>query len=241
MINFHILTGLNDSTKVKKNKVALDVVGAQKSFGQVEVLKGIDLEILAGERVGLMGPSGSGKSTLLNCICGIEPLDKGLIKVAGLDLTGLKRGELEKLRRENMGYVFQSFHLLPTLSAFENVEFAAQLVGITKEERIKRVTDLFEQVGLSHRMDHLPNALSGGERQRVAIARALVHQPGLILADEPTGSLDTESGSQVLELLKSLSSNLEVLLHKIKYNHWHQMSCLVHPLHKWHFLADLHI
>ena len=162
LINFHILTGLNNPIKVKKSKIALEVVGAQKSFGQVEVLKGIDLKILAGERVALMGPSGSGKSTLLNCICGIEPLDEGLIKVAGLDLTGLKHEELEKLRRENMGYVFQSFHLLPTLNAFENVEFAAQLVGIEKEERIKRVNDLFEQVGLSHRMDHLPNALSGG-------------------------------------------------------------------------------
>ena len=219
LINFHILNGLNGSTKVKKSKIALEVVGAQKSFGQVEVLKAIDLEILAGERVGLMGPSGSGKSTLLNCICGIEPLDAGIIKVAGLDLTGLKHGELEKLRRENMGYVFQSFHLLPTLNAFENVEFAAQLVGIEKEERIRRVTDLFEQVGLSHRMDHLPNALSGGERQRVAIARALVHQPGLVLADEPTGSLDTESGSQVLELLKSLSSTLEVALLLVTHDH----------------------
>ncbi|MDG1173400.1 MAG: ABC transporter ATP-binding protein, partial [Opitutales bacterium] len=165
---------------------ALVVENAQKSFGNVDVLRGIDLKILSGERVALMGPSGSGKSTLLNCICGIEPLDAGSIQVGGKELSGLKSGELDKLRRENMGYVFQSFHLLPTLNAFENVEFAAQLVGMPKGQRIKRVTDLFEQVGLSHRTDHLPSALSGGERQRVAIARALIHHPRLILADEPT-------------------------------------------------------
>ena len=170
------------------------VQGAQKSFGDVQVLQGIDLTIMAGERVALMGPSGSGKSTLLNCICGIEPLDSGTIEVGGKVLSGLKDGEVEKLRRETMGYVFQSFHLLPTLSAFENVEFAAQLVGMPREERLARVAELLEQVGLSHRANHLPSALSGGERQRVAIARALVHKPKLILADEPTGSLDTESG-----------------------------------------------
>ena len=198
---------------------ALVVENAKKSFGNVDVLRGIDLKILSGERVALMGPSGSGKSTLLNCICGIEPLDAGSIQVGGQELSGLKSGELDKLRRENMGYVFQSFHLLPTLNAFENVEFAAQLVGMPKGQRIKRVTDLFEQVGLSHRTDHLPSALSGGERQRVAIARALIHHPRLILADEPTGSLDTESGSQVLELLKSLSADLKVALLLVTHDH----------------------
>ncbi|MDG1139785.1 MAG: ABC transporter ATP-binding protein [Opitutales bacterium] len=209
---------LNDHLK-NKQKVALHVSGATKSFGKVDVLKGIDLKILAGERVALMGPSGSGKSTLLNCVCGIELLDGGTIHVGGQELSGLKRGELEKVRRENMGYVFQSFHLLPTLNAFENVEFAAQLVGMPKEQRIEKVTELFEQVGLSHRMDHLPNALSGGERQRVAIARALVHQPRLVLADEPTGSLDTESGNQVLTLLKTLSADLQVALLLVTHDH----------------------
>ena len=198
---------------------ALVVEGAKKSFGDVDVLKGIDLTILAGERVALMGPSGSGKSTLLNCICGIEPLGAGTIHVGGLELSGLKSGEIEKLRRENMGYVFQSFHLLPTLNAYENVEFAAQLVGMAKEERQSRVSTLLEQVGLSHRAEHLPSELSGGERQRVAIARALVHHPKLILADEPTGSLDTESGGQVLELLKSLSADLGVALLLVTHDH----------------------
>ena len=143
---------------------------------------------------------------------GIEPLDDGTIEVGGKLLSGLKGGEVEKVRRETMGYVFQSFHLLPTLTAFENVEFAAQLVGMSTEDRLARVTELLEQVGLSHRSKHLPSALSGGEKQRVAIARALVHKPRLILADEPTGSLDTESGGQVLKLLKSLSEDLSVAL-----------------------------
>ena len=159
-----------------------------------------------------MGPSGSGKSTLLNCICGIEPLDRGTIKVGEHDLSTLSNQELEKLRRQSIGYVFQSFHLLPTLTAFENIEFAAQLVGMENSERIKRVEELMDFIGLTHRKEHFPDALSGGERQRVALARALIHQPSLVLADEPTGSLDTEAGSQVLELLSSLSEKQGVAI-----------------------------
>ena len=158
----------------------------------------------------LMGPSGSGKSTLLNCICGIEGVDRGQVMVGDRDLTGLSPRDLEKVRRERVGYVFQSFHLLPTLSAFENVEFSAQLSGLGKAERTSRVEDLMERVGMSHRLDHFPDTLSGGERQRVAIARALIHQPKLVLADEPTGSLDTGTGAQVLELLKNLSNEFKV-------------------------------
>ncbi len=174
------------------------------------MLRGIDLDIEEGERVALMGPSGSGKSTLLNCICGIEGVDRGQVMVGGRDLTGLRPRDLEKVRRERVGYVFQSFHLLPTLSAFENVEFSAQLSGLGKAERTSRVEDLMERVGMSHRLDHFPDTLSGGERQRVAIARALIHQPKLVLADEPTGSLDTGTGAQVLELLKNLSNDFKV-------------------------------
>ena len=176
----------------------------------MDVLRGIDLDIEEGERVALMGPSGSGKSTLLNCICGIERVDRGQVMVGGRDLTGLRPRDLEKVRRERVGYVFQSFHLLPTLSAFENVEFSAQLSGLGKAERTSRVEDLMERVGMSHRLDHFPDTLSGGERQRVAIARALIHQPKLVLADEPTGSLDTGTGAQVLELLKNLSNDFKV-------------------------------
>ena len=166
-----------------------------------------------------MGPSGSGKSTLLNCICGIEQVDSGEVRMAGRALGSLNAGELDGLRRESIGYVFQSFHLLPTLSAFENVEFPAQLVGMEKEERIDRVERLLESVGLAERATHLPDALSGGERQRVALARALVHLPALVLADEPTGSLDTENGDQVLKLLKALSIEHGVALLLVTHDH----------------------
>ena len=176
----------------------------------MEVLRGIDLTIQQGERVALMGPSGSGKSTLLNCICGIESVDQGTIRVGTQELSGLQPRDLEKVRREQVGYVFQSFHLLPTLNAFENVEFSAQLAGMSKKDRSSRINELMDRVGMSHRLNHFPDTLSGGERQRVAIARALIHQPNLVLADEPTGSLDSETGAQVLDLLKSLSVEYKV-------------------------------
>ena len=183
-------------------KFALEINSAHKSFGQVDVLKGVNLKLDTGERVALMGPSGSGKSTLLNCICGIEPMDQGEIKLGGVSLNDISPKDLEQIRRQSIGYVFQSFHLLPTLSAFENIEFPAQLLDIPKKERLDRVEQLLDAIGLSQRAHHKPDALSGGECQRVAIARALIHRPNLILADEPTGSLDTDSGGQVLTLLE---------------------------------------
>ena len=192
------------------NIVTIETV--KKSFADVSVLRGIDLVVKSGERVGLMGPSGSGKSTLLNCICGIETVDEGTICMDGENLGKLTSRELERLRREKVGYIFQSFHLLPTLNAFENVEFSAQLANISQKERKERVNELLRLVGMEHRANHLPDSLSGGERQRVAIARALIHNPKLVLADEPTGSLDTETGSQVLDLLESLSDEFNVSL-----------------------------
>ena len=192
------------------NVITIEAI--KKSFADVSVLRGIDLQIKSGERVGLMGPSGSGKSTLLNCICGIETVDEGVIRVDGENLGKLTSRELERLRREKVGYVFQSFHLLPTLNAFENVEFSAQLANISQKERKERVNELLKLVGMEHRANHLPDSLSGGERQRVAIARALIHNPKLVLADEPTGSLDTETGSKVLDLLESLSDEFNVSL-----------------------------
>ena len=210
-------------------EIALKLTAITKSFGEVSVLRGVDLELRSGERVALMGPSGSGKSTLLNCICGIEQVDSGEVRMAGRALGSLNAGELDGLRRESIGYVFQSFHLLPTLSAFENVEFPAQLVGMEKEERIDRVERLLESVGLAERATHLPDALSGGERQRVALARALVHRPALVLADEPTGSLDTENGDQVLKLLKSLSIEHGVALLLVTHDHasTHICDCVI--------------
>ena len=191
---------------------ALEINSAHKSFGQVDVLKGVDLQLDTGERVALMGPSGSGKSTLLNCICGIEPMDQGEIKLGGVSLNDMGPKDLEQIRRQSIGYVFQSFHLLPTLSAFENIEFPAQLLDMPKRERLERVEKLLDAIGLSKRAHHKPDELSGGECQRVAIARALIHRPNLILADEPTGSLDTESGGHVLSLLEDLSKKFQVAI-----------------------------
>ena len=199
-------------TQCINSKYALEVSSAEKSFGSVRVLKGVNLSIKAGERIALMGPSGSGKSTLLNCISGIEELDSGKIHLNGNLVSDLDNNGLEKLRRESIGYVFQSFHLLPTLTAFENIELPAQLINMPKDERKEKVDDMLESVGLSHRSDHKPDALSGGERQRVAIARALIHNPSLVLADEPTGSLDTKSGEGILTLLEKLSVDRGVTL-----------------------------
>jgi len=183
----------------------LQIDGLRKSYGAVEVLHGLDFEVAAGERVALMGRSGSGKSTLLNCICGIEPFEAGSIALAGDKLERMTPPELEAMRRSRIGYVFQSFHLLPTLTALENIEFPGQLVAASRRERRQRAEALLERVGLEHRARHRPDALSGGERQRVALARAVMNRPPLILADEPTGSLDSTSGEQVLGLIEEVS------------------------------------
>lgn len=183
----------------------LSISGLQKSYGRVEVLHGVHLDVQAGERVALMGRSGSGKSTLLNCICGIEPFDDGDVVIAGKRLTGLSLAELERLRREDIGYVFQSFHLLPTLTALENVEFPGQLVGMPAAERRDRANELLAMMGMERRKNHRPATLSGGERQRVALARSVMNRPRLILADEPTGSLDSASGTRVLDLIEQIS------------------------------------
>jgi len=197
-----------------KPPLALEVEQLRKSFGPVEVLHGVNLEVAAGERVALMGRSGSGKSTLLNCICGIEPFDRGEVVVDGQALSTINETGAEAMRREKIGYVFQSFHLLPTLTALENVEFPGQLLGLPPRERIDRARELLQLVGLGHREGHRPAALSGGERQRVALARAVMNRPRLILADEPTGSLDLASGDQVLDLLErvSIDAGIAVLI-----------------------------
>lgn len=192
----------------------LAIRGLRKGYDSIEVLHGIDLTILSGQRVALMGRSGSGKSTLLNCICGIEPFDAGEIVIADKCLTARSEAELEQLRREDIGYLFQAFHLLPSLTALENVEFPGLLVNMPTVKRQQRAQDLLTLVGMQHRSTHRPAALSGGERQRIALARSVMNRPRLILADEPTGSLDSSSGEQVLELLEQVcaESGAAVLL-----------------------------
>ena len=159
-----------------------------------------------------MGPSGSGKSTLLNCIGGIDRPDGGSIQVGDVELDQLDEEGRCRLRRETVSTVFQFFHLLPTLSVRENIEFPLQLQGVDSKEREERVTKLIEEVGIESRSAAFPHELSGGEMQRVAIARALTIRPRLILADEPTGNLDSRTGEAILDLLKSLSDHYEIAM-----------------------------
>lgn len=184
---------------------ALQVSKVTKSYGENPVLRGVSLSLEPGERAALMGPSGSGKSTLLNCVGGIDRIDGGKILVGGQDLAGLDEEGLCQLRRTTVSTVFQFFQLLPTLSARENITFPLLLVGEKEKDRDARVAELIEEVGLTHRADAMPHELSGGEMQRVAIARAIATNPRLILADEPTGNLDSTTGDAILDLLESIS------------------------------------
>ena len=157
-----------------------------------------------GQRVALTGPSGSGKSTFLHCIAGIERPDEGEIFLGDKAITAMDENQLCQLRREKISTIFQFFHLLPTLTVRENIEFPLQLIGVPEKDRADRVDELITEVQLSHRAEAFPDQLSGGEMQRVAIARALSIRPALILADEPTGNLDSATGDSILELLESL-------------------------------------
>jgi putative ABC transport system ATP-binding protein len=173
----------------------------------VRALDGVTLEIAAGEMVAIMGPSGSGKSTLLHLLGALETPTSGEIALAGQRYDGLGDAELTLLRREKIGFVFQFFNLLPALTAEENVLLPALIAGRRDEATRDRARALLERVGLAQRADHLPSELSGGEQQRVSIARALLTEPELVLADEPTGNLDTRSSAQVLELLRDLNAS----------------------------------
>jgi putative ABC transport system ATP-binding protein len=176
------------------------------SVGKVAVtaLAQVDLEVPRGEFAALVGPSGSGKSTLLNLIGGLDRPSSGEIRVNGLSLGAATEPELVCYRRERVGFIFQSFNLLPTLTAVENVEAPMVLAEVARKDRRARATSLLESVGLGQRIRHKPNEMSGGEKQRVAIARALANNPALLLADEPTGNLDSRTGAAVLELLCTL-------------------------------------
>ncbi|MCG8600274.1 MAG: ABC transporter ATP-binding protein [Verrucomicrobiales bacterium] len=191
---------------------ALQVSKVTKSYGENTVLRGVSLSLESGERAALMGPSGSGKSTLLNCVGGIDRVDSGEIFVAGQDLGGMDEEKLCRLRRTDVSTVFQFFHLLPTLSARENIAFPLRLVGEPEKDRNARVSELIEEVGLSHRAEAMPHELSGGEMQRVAIARAIAAKPRLILADEPTGNLDSSTGDSILDLLESISESHDIAM-----------------------------
>ena len=170
----------------------------------VRALRGLDLSIEEGEIVALMGPSGSGKSTLMHIIGALDTPSNGTAFLDGQDLEQLKEKQLVALRGKKIGFVFQTFNLIQTLTAQQNVELPMIFQGIRRAERVQRAKELLVKVGLADRARHKPSELSGGERQRVAIARALANDPEIILADEPTGNLDTESGASILEMLKGL-------------------------------------
>lgn len=171
----------------------------------VHALDGIDLAIEHGEYLSVMGPSGSGKSTLLNVIALLDQPSSGRYFLDGRDITQYSDDELAKVRRENIGFVFQFFHLIPRLTAAENVEMPMMLAGIDRKERKQRVETALQKVGLSDRAGHRPDQLSGGQLQRVAIARAMIMSPGILLADEPTGNLDSKSGAEIIDLLERLN------------------------------------
>jgi putative ABC transport system ATP-binding protein len=171
---------------------------------RVEALKGVDLRIGAGEFVAIVGPSGSGKSTLMNLVGCLDTPSGGTYLLRDKEVAGLDKSELAKIRNERVGFVFQNFNLLPQITAFENVEMPLLFGGIPRKERKERVHTLLAKVGLADRMEHRPTELSGGQMQRVAVARALAMNPDIVLADEPTGNLDTSSGGDVMSLFEEL-------------------------------------
>ncbi len=173
----------------------------------VEALRGVDLTVNEGEFVSLMGPSGCGKTTLLNIIGGIDKLTSGSLEIDGTNINMLSSNKLAKWRSQNVGFVFQTYNLMPVLNALENVELPLILTEPSKKERRKRALKMLDKVGLSERIHHRPTEMSGGQQQRVAIARALAGNPKLIIADEPTGDLDSESGKQIMALLKEVCRN----------------------------------
>jgi len=175
-----------------------------KKYGDLEVVKNVSLAIDAGEFVCLVGKSGCGKTTLLSILSGLEKPTKGQVILNGKEIDGASEDELALFRRENVGFIFQSFNLIPTLSAWENVALPLFPIKMTNEERRKRAKELLDKMELGHRIEHLPSALSGGEKQRVAIARALVNHPKIIFADEPTGNLDSSTGEAIMDILNKL-------------------------------------
>lgn len=185
----------------------IQLTDVSKSYGTtrtVYALRHLNLHVKQGERVAVMGPSGSGKSTLLNLVCGLDRPTAGSVKVEGIELAELSDDARTLMRREKVGMIFQTFNLLPTLTALENVELPLRLQGLPKHQCAPRALHMLERVGLQDRADHRPDELSGGERQRVAIARALIFNPPVLLGDEPTGNLDSATGHDILDLLEDL-------------------------------------
>jgi len=199
----------------------IELEGVSREYGEagsVRALSDVSLAIEAGERVAVMGPSGSGKSTLLNLICGLDEPTRGHVRIAGVDISALADDERTRLRREKIGMIFQTFNLLPTLTGLENVALPLRLKGLTKRAAEERAMAMLERVELTDRSSHRPDEISGGERQRVAIARALVFNPPILLADEPTGNLDSATGQGILGLLDDLHAEFGTTIVLVTHN-----------------------
>jgi putative ABC transport system ATP-binding protein len=205
----------------------IELRNVSRAYGDgkvVNALKEIHLKIARGERVAVMGPSGSGKSTLLNMVCGLDDPSGGQVMVDGTDIAALGDDARTRLRREKIGMIFQTFNLLPTLSALENVALPLRLQSKAKKEAERLASQMLERVGLAERSTHKPDQLSGGERQRIAIARALIFKPPILLADEPTGNLDSKTGEEILNLLDDLHREFNTTMLLVTHNEeaaWH--------------------
>jgi putative ABC transport system ATP-binding protein len=196
-----MVEGSLDEAMIRLSGIELKLASAA---GEVNILRGVDLEVGRGETVGVVGPSGSGKSTMMMIIAGLEQPSAGKVEVAGRDLTRLDEDGLARFRRARIGIVFQAFHLIPTMTALENVAVPLEFAG--RADAFARARAALQAVGLGERLTHYPGQLSGGEQQRVALARAFVIEPTLLLADEPTGNLDGETGRQVIKLMFELAA-----------------------------------
>jgi putative ABC transport system ATP-binding protein len=200
--------------KMKQTIIKLDNVYKEYRMGDsiVQAVKGINLEIKKGDYIVIIGPSGSGKSTMMNMVGALDLATEGNIFLDGQNIEHLEESELAQIRGKKIGFVFQTFNLIPTLTALENISLPMIFQGVDKNERIQRAEKILEDVKLSHRKNHLPNQLSGGERQRVAIGRALSNNPEVILADEPTGNLDTKTGAEIMKLFKDLNNKGKTII-----------------------------
>ncbi|AOV06600.1 ABC transporter ATP-binding protein [Sporosarcina ureilytica] len=207
-------------------------IGKKGKEKNIPVLKDIDFEVNKGEMVSIVGKSGSGKSTFLHILAGFMAPEKGKILVNGIETSTFKEAESAAFRLENYGFIFQNFQLMPGLNAFENIELPLKLQGIDTEERQEKVKKLMNEVGLSHVADHYPNELSGGQQQRVSIARALITDPPIIFADEPTGSLDSETEQDVLLLIQSLNKTRGITF--VMITHDEEVAQIAHRMYTMH-------
>ena len=203
-----VLADASESSVATARSKLLSATGVRKVYRtgaeSVDALKSVDFDVASGEFVAVMGASGSGKTTLLNCLSGLDDIDEGSVVIGGEDIHGMSDAKRTKHRASTMGFIFQAFNLIPVFTATENVELPLLLAGKPAKEARRAAIETLERVGLSHRLHHRPNELSGGEQQRVTVARALAGHPQIVWADEPTGNLDSETASQVMDLLNEL-------------------------------------